>query len=517
MQSRNVIRLTALVLFSATNAGLANAASLADAAESGSWGLVEELLSESSYIDEAQADGTTALIWAAFHGNAELAAELLAHGADANAVNRYGISALTQAASIGNADTIAVLLEHGADAAAANPEGDTALMLAARTGNLEAVRLLLDGGADVNVKESWHGETALVWAAGENHADVVALLLEHGADIGAKTTEFVWDLEQTGVSSQLPRGGITALANAARENAIEAAEVLLAHGADPNTLDPDGISVLRVAVANQNHDMSILLLDHGADPHDGAFADAVKFRSFPVVRAEKNRLDEATSLDVIERLLVAGVDVNAVPEAPMTRQLWADGMAFPNEPPLYMAAHGADIEMMRLLGEHGATAADAVSSKGETILMAALGIVPHLFGGGGTKAPREAQLALEAGALALELGADVTAVKDHGETALHIAGQEGRADLVPFLLEHGAQLDVKDVRNRMPIDAAEGRPKVPRFVGMATPVTVDKETVEVISAAMAAAGIERVPWVDMEEDIGEYVARFNAAREEAAE
>ena len=134
--------------------------------------------------------------------------------------------------------------------------------------------------------------------------------------IGTVTTELTWDLKQAGVASQRPRGGLTALTVAARENSLESARILLEHDADVNALDPQGISALRVAIANDNLDMAMLLLDQGADAHDGALADAVKYRSFPVVRAAQDRPDEASSRELVETLLAAGADVDVVPENP---------------------------------------------------------------------------------------------------------------------------------------------------------------------------------------------------------
>lgn len=514
MAMNNAVRLAAAIALCAGICELTLAATLADAAERARWADAEALLDESATVDEAQPDGTTALIWAAYHGNLAFARELLAHGADANATNRYGMSALFQAAQLGNADMIAALLHSGADANAAMPEGDTPLMLAARSGNVDAVRLLLEAGAQVDPAESWHGETALIWAAGENHADIVALLLEHGAAVDHTTTEFTWDFTQAGVASQLPRGGLQALSVAARENSLDAARVLIEHGADVNVLDPQDISPLRVAIANDNLDMAMLLLDGGADPSDGALADAVKYRSFSMVRAAKDRVDETGSRELIERLHAAGADVNAVPETPMVRMLWTDGMAHPNEPPLWMAAQGSDAEMMRWLGENGADAT-ALSSTNRSVLMAAMGLAPHTFGGGGIKPPLATEVALSLGELALELGSAVDTADENGDTALHLAAQEGRVDLIEFLIENGAPLDAKDNNNRMPIDAANGKPGAIHMTGaMPRPTQVFPDAVAVLREAMAAQGIAEVQWVPAppKED-----AEEQAADEEAAE
>src|SRR6185436_11189726 len=61
---------------------------------------------------------------------------------------------------------------------------------------------------------------------------------------------------------------------------------------------------------------------------------------------------------------------------------------------------------------------------------------------------------IEAARLCLEAGADINAVNDAGQTALHFA-VTGREDgFVRFLAEHGARLDLKDRQGRTPLDAA---------------------------------------------------------------
>jgi hypothetical protein len=57
----------------------------------------------------------------------------------------------------------------------------------------------------------------------------------------------------------------------------------------------------------------------------------------------------------------------------------------------------------------------------------------------------------------LDRGADVNAVNENGETALHIAVTRGDS-LVRFLAERGASLDLKDKYNRTPLDVAMGVP-----------------------------------------------------------
>jgi ankyrin repeat protein len=182
----------------------------------------------------------------------------------------------------------------------------------------------------------------------------------------------------------------------------------------------------------------------------------------------------------------------------MVKQHWVDG-EHPNEPPLFLAAMGADLELMRLLAARGAAPAESLNSKGASILMAALGLTPHT--GAGSSAPtRGADEAAAAGAAALELGADVDAAKNDGMTAVHMAAEKGSDELIRFLVERGARLDIKDKSNRLAIDVAKGIARIPMAgdepMPMAVPPEVHESTVALLREAMTAAGVEETPYLD---------------------
>ena len=128
-------------------------------------------------MNAAEADGTTALHWAADGDNPGLVELLVRAGANVKAANRYGVTPLWLACMNGNAATVELLLKAGADPNTVLPEGETVLMTAARTGKVDAVKVLLEAGAAVNAKEGWHGQTALMWAAAEGHPAVIQVLV----------------------------------------------------------------------------------------------------------------------------------------------------------------------------------------------------------------------------------------------------------------------------------------------------------------------------------------------------
>jgi ankyrin repeat protein len=165
----------------------ASTSPVADAAMSGDRPAVQSLVQQKADVNAVQADGATAIQWAAYRDDLEMADVLIAAGADIKVANREGATPLYLASVHGSAPMIEKLLKAGADPNQLGPEGETPLMLAARTGNLDAIRTLLDHHADVNAKDKLRGTTALMWATEQSHAEAVKLLVEHGATVGAQS------------------------------------------------------------------------------------------------------------------------------------------------------------------------------------------------------------------------------------------------------------------------------------------------------------------------------------------
>ncbi len=158
---------------------------LADAAMKGDKPGVQSLIQQKADVNAPQADGATAIQWAAYRNDLELADLLIRAGANVKLANRDGATALSLASINGSAPMIAKLLEAGADPNERQPNGETPLMMASRNGNVDAIKALLDHKADVNAKENLRGTTALMWAAEQSHPAAVKLLVEHGADLRA--------------------------------------------------------------------------------------------------------------------------------------------------------------------------------------------------------------------------------------------------------------------------------------------------------------------------------------------
>jgi ankyrin repeat protein len=355
-------------------------------------------------------------------------------------------------------------------------------MTASRTGNLDAVNALLSNGANPNAQEQ-RRQTAIMWAAAEGHADVVKTLIAAEADFRSRL-----------------ESGFTPLFFAVREGHTDVVHTLLAAGIDVNeTIErsvemryrmvKDGTSPLLLAIENGHFELAIDLVNLGADPNDERTGltplhtltlvrkSDVSDVGDPVPRGSGNM----SSLQFAQALVALGADVNA--------RLGMGGRGacvgaracgkMQGASPFLMAADRADAPYMRVLLELGAEPFLQTVSNTTPLMMAA---------GLGTNAPIEEAgtepEALEAVELLLSLGANVNAVNDDGETAMHGAAYGSFPAIVVLLAENNADSDIWRQRNSRgwtPLFIAEGyRP------GNFKP---GPATIEALHRVMLAAGV----------------------------
>ena len=413
-------------------------------------------------VDEAATDGATALHWAVHRDDPRLVGLLIAAGADVAAANRYGVQPIALAAENGNAAILAALLAAGADANAALPGGETALMTVARTGRADALRALIAHGADVNARDATHGQTPLMWAAARGHARAVHVLAEAGAEVDARTTGAARPPSRRYIFAVPSVTGFTPLMFAARGGHLEAVAALLAAGADVNAALSDGQSVLVVTVANANWAVADYLLDRGADPNLAgagwnALHQTVRTRRMNVGFGKPGPIPAGSldSIDVIRKILARGVDV----DARMTRNGMQDGQRNRlnrlGATAFFLAAKVTDVEAMQVLVDAGADPL-LPSAENTTPLMVAAGLDIWNPGEDGGSLPGQEEEVLAAVRMCVELGNDVNAVNDLGETALHGAAFRGANIVVDYLVAEGAKLDARDRNGWTPWAIANG-------------------------------------------------------------
>ena len=460
---------------------------------------VRALLARHVDVNAREADGSTALHWAAQRDSLEISDLLIGAGANVKAATAYGITPLSLASTNGNAELVERLLKAGADANGVSEEGQTALMTASLTGKVDAMKALLRHGTKVNAQEPVKGQTALMWAASEGNAAAASLLIEFGADVRAKS-----------------QAGFTALLFAVRNGHVDAASVLLEHGANVNDVAPDGTSALNMAVVNAYFELASVLLDRGADPNapdprasalhtlawlrkpgaDGGAGVGGKLRGPPVPTGN------VTALELAKALLKHGADPNVriawrenrfdkeggTVRNPPNIQIGRHLLSYVGATPFYVAAQNGDVTYMRVLAEAGADP-KMTTLQGITPLMVAAGLgywegeTPGPY----TGCPENERL--EAVKLALELGNDINAHADFGNfvmeggtqytllyyptnfdklpqnagdlrwsgsTALHGAVVSGQPSIVQYLIDRGAQVDATNKLGWTPLMLAEG-------------------------------------------------------------
>jgi ankyrin repeat protein len=191
-------------------------------------------------------------------------------------------------------------------------------------------------------------------------------------------------------------------------------------------------------------------------------------------------------MDIINALLAAGADPNS--QLSMRRPSgqggrFGDPLLSTGTTPLFRAVMNNDTEVAVALLDKGAS--PNIFAMGTTPFLLAAGVNPYGGrgggGGGGAAAPAPNTKLLD---VLIRHGADVntqvtgvlsysarisrTVSNTEGTSALHAAVQSGRADMVRYLLDHGARTDLKDRSDRTPVDVALGVPVKPLPPGAGT-------------------------------------------------
>lgn len=210
-----------------------NRTALMLAAQNGKLEIVNALLDRpDTKRDRKDLDGNTALSLATIAGQSDIVETLLEQkGVCIDSQNSLGSTALILAATTtsgrkeiaGKMLIATLLLEQGADTSIKDCEGGgTAILRAVDAGNVAMVKLLLDYDADIETRDDLN-RGLLHSAAIDGHEEIVRLLLEKRLDVNAQD-----------------RNRKTPLHDASRNGDYSIAELLLDSGADQSIKEKDG-------------------------------------------------------------------------------------------------------------------------------------------------------------------------------------------------------------------------------------------------------------------------------------
>ena len=351
---------------------------------------------------------------AALKGHTAMAKRLLALGLSPNDLDSYSETPLMKAARQGHADVVRLLLAHKANASHWNAESETALVLAAQKGRLAVVKELVQAGVKLKGQE---GDRAISRAVESKQPAIVRYLLDRGANVNAR-----------GVSER----PLVSLAAWTRHP--ELAIDLLKRGADPNLRSGGGATPLQMAVFwTESPALVQELFKRGVKPDPEATLDACGTQK----------------PDILKLFLTHGADVSITGKS-LKDSSSVLGVSGGNC--LNVAAMKASPEVVSFLLQETRKRSSDGKPLSATLLQMHdnYGTTPLM------DAARREKGAAAVMKLLINAGSPLDAKDKSGNTALHIAAENGNVETIRLLLQKGARIQ-KGQFDKTPMEAALSR------------------------------------------------------------
>ena len=265
------------------------------------------------------------------------------------------------------------------------------------------------------VMENWEDakpNDPLHWAAAKGDFDLVKSLLSKGANINSLCEH---------------QGIMTALHQAVIAGHKDIVEFLLSRGAHINALDKSAFTPLHRAAEHGHTDIAMLLMDKGADINTkDCFSDTV------LHYAAQKGLRE-----VVVRLIAKEVDVNAK-DAYGDTPLHMAAQEGHKQVAEFLIAKGADVKARNRCGNTplNNAARNCYKDSVEMLLEKGAELSVHVAAFVGD---------IDKVKSFIKKGVGVNASDGTGSTALHYAVIGSQAEVVKFLIDHGADVNIEDI------------------------------------------------------------------------
>ena len=330
-------------------------------------------------------DNNTPITLAYQNDHFDVVKSLLDHLASIDIINEY----LCHAASTGNKDAVRNFIRFGANPHKANNEGDMPLMLATKNGHIDVVNILL---VEANVQVDCFNlkkQNPLMVALANNHMEIVDLLLRHGATLS--------------------------LFSAVKSGNADFVKLSLRNNPDFNVCGHTGKTILMAAIENCSEEIIREIIREllWREPDMTVNACEASGRTALMYAVQSGRKD------IIRFLIRHGADVNQCDH---------------NGQSALMYAHHGDMEVIRLLHNHG-----AISPLHWAVTSGNIDVVRRSLSNGANASQRD----------------------HNGKSVLLIAHEAGHTEIAKLLLQ---QMDSEAYHQELAYGCSERKPDFVRLL-----------------------------------------------------